>query len=476
MSFASLEFFVFLAIVLPLYYALEQRWQNRMLLLAGYFFYGWWDWRFLGLIGVSTICDYLVGLGLARLRPADRRRRWLLAASLTLNLGFLGTFKYFDFFASSAVELLERLGFAPDPVTIHVILPVGISFYTFQSMAYTIDVYRGSTPAVRSFVDVALYVNYFPQLVAGPIERAQNLLPQLMSRRIVTARHLAEGGVLILLGLFRKIVIADTVAPFVQAAFAHPDAYSSSGLLVATLLFSLQIYGDFAGYSDIARGTSKLMGIELMKNFEQPYFSTSITEFWRRWHVSLSTWLRDYLYVPLGGNRHGTLRTYRNLLLTMLLGGLWHGAAWGFVLWGALHGLYLAIHKLVSSVRPPAPDPPRLLQLAKGAAVFLLVSLTWIPFREPDGGRALHFLSRLLAWDGPLLDLANPGKVLQPGLALALGALATVAIDVPIRRSGDHEVFLRWPTLARASLYAVMAAGLTLFGGSHDVAFIYFQF
>ena len=476
MSFASLEFFVFLALVLPAYYALEQRWQNRLLFVAGYFFYGWWDWRFLGLIGISTICDYLVGLGLARLGPEDRRRRWLLAASLSLNLGLLGAFKYFDFFAASAVRLLEGLGFAADPVTLHVVLPVGISFYTFQSMAYTIDVYRGRTPAVRSFVDLALYVNYFPQLVAGPIERAQSLLPQLTSRRVVTARHLAEGGVLILLGLFRKVVIADTVAPFVQAAFAHPDAYSSSGLLVATLLFSLQIYGDFAGYSDIARGTSKLMGIELMRNFEQPYFSTSITEFWRRWHVSLSTWLRDYLYVPLGGSRHGTARTYRNLLLTMLLGGLWHGAAWGFVLWGALHGLYLAVHKLVSAARPPAADAAAPLRVAKGVALFVLVSLTWIPFREPDGGRALHFLSRLLAWDGPLLDLANPGKVLQPGLALVLAAVATIAIDLPIRRSGDHEVFLRWPMLARASLYSVMAAGLMLFGGSHDVAFIYFQF
>ncbi|NLX14084.1 MAG: MBOAT family protein [Phycisphaerales bacterium] len=325
MVFTSFTFVFFLAVVLPLYYALSHRWQNRFLLVASYVFYGAWDWRFLSLLAISTVVDYLVADRLHR-TASMAGKRILLGISLCGNLGLLAFFKYFNFFLDSFNQLSASLGLGQCSWAIHIILPVGISFYTFQTMGYVIDVYRGRQEPARNFLDFALYVSYFPQLVAGPIERAGNLLPAIYRPRKVTPSQIGTGLQLILMGYLKKIAIADAVAPYVNDIFADPAHQSSVRLLLGLYLFAIQIYGDFSGYSDIARGVSRLLGIELMINFKQPYLSANITEFWRRWHISLSTWLRDYLYIPLGGNRKGTSNTYRNLMLTMLLGGLWHGA------------------------------------------------------------------------------------------------------------------------------------------------------
>ncbi len=340
MLFNSLEFVVFFAVVLALYSVLNHPRQNALLLVASYVFYGAWDYRFLLLLIGTTLVDYAVGLAIDRRSdPAARRR--ILMFSIVANLGVLGVFKYFNFFADSLVEFAGLFGLSVSPVTLNIVLPVGISFYTFQSMAYTIDVYRGHLKPCRSLPDFALYVTFFPQLVAGPIERATHLLPQIYARRVMTAEKIGSGLSLIALGFFKKVVMADNLAPTVNEIFAKQGGYTAEEVLVGAIFFAFQIYGDFSGYTDIARGTSRVLGFELMDNFREPYFARSPSDFWQRWHISLSTWLRDYLYISLGGNRGGRLTTYRNLILTMLLGGLWHGAAWNFVWWGLYHGTLL---------------------------------------------------------------------------------------------------------------------------------------
>ena len=473
MIFNSLEYFLFLPLVLGVYYALKPRAQNVWLLLASYFFYGWWDWRFLSLLWISTLVDYACGLAIAR-HPL-RKRIWLIL-SLAANLGILGFFKYFNFFVDSAAVALAGLGFEPHLPVLRIILPVGISFYTFQTMSYTIDVYRGHVAATRNLLDFALYVAYFPQLVAGPIERATHLLKQIASPRAVTRPMLESGCFLILLGLFRKVAIADGVAPLVNGIFAEPEYCSWLKLCLGAALFAIQIYCDFAGYSDIARGTSRLVGIELMVNFRQPYFSRNITEFWRRWHISLSTWLRDYLYIPLGGNRHGTLATYRNLWLTMLLGGLWHGARWNFVIWGGLHGAYLAVHKLWLARRGGRPDIEPLARLTPGAILgaagtFLLVDFAWIFFRCPSLDSASGFLHGVFTFRGGWAHL--PWGLLVATLAYAG---LTFFTDLPDYAENRQERMLDWPWLARSATYAAMLFLLILLRPLDDTPFIYFQF
>ncbi len=335
---------------------------RRAVLVASYVFYGYWDWRFCSLLLISTVVDFFVGRAIARVRRSARRKR-LLWVSCVVNLGILGFFKYFNFFVDSVQEVAAGLGLSVDFLHLNIILPVGISFYTFQTMSYTIDIYRRKLEPTHSLVDFALFVAFFPQLVAGPIERARNLLPQIAVMGRPTRTQVADGLVLLTVGYFKKVLIGDACGRIVDHIFGQPDLYRSPELLAGLILFSIQIYADFSGYSDIARGLAKLLGIELMKNFEQPYLSANITEFWRRWHISLSSWLRDYLYISLGGNRRGNARTYLNLMTTMLLGGLWHGAAWTFVVWGGLHGLYLAVHKMLRTLRvagpPPLPPDPR---------------------------------------------------------------------------------------------------------------------
>lgn len=474
MLFCTWNFGLFLLIVVGLYYLVPRRRQNLLLLFASYVFYGWWDWRFLGLIALSTGVDFVVAQRLGRTEAEDARKR-LVWVSLVVNIGVLGFFKYFDFFTNSVAAGLGAIGFEPHLPLLEVILPVGISFYTFQTMAYTIDVYRRRLKPTNDLTVFALYVCYFPQLVAGPIERADQLLPQLSKPRALARTDFAGGLQLILIGTFRKIAIADFAASEVSAAFAEPGEAPGMMLLRGVLLFALQVYGDFSGYSSIARGTSRLLGIELMRNFEQPYLSTNIAVFWRRWHISLSTWLRDYLYIPLGGGRGGTLRTYRNLALTMLLGGLWHGASWNFVVWGGIHGVALSAHRLwLRGQRPTQRSwrirSPQVLAETVGAwaATMFVVLVAWVFFRAPDLPSSLSILEGIFT-------LRGHGSLRLLALPLALGALAML-LDVPQYVTGEHTVLSRLPWPLRGCIYAIMIVTITLMLRDTNVPFIYFQF
>lgn len=347
MLFNSGVFLKFFAAFLLLYWLVRHdlRARNWLIVLASYLFYGWWDYRFLSLILISSVMDYGVGLALQGAERPRARQAWLVV-SLAGNLAILGFFKYYDFFVSSGAALLAQLGLPFHARTLGIILPVGVSFYTFQSISYVMDVYRRELPATRSLVQFLAYVSFFPQLVAGPIERAAHLLPQFAKTRAITPRMLEEGGWLMVLGLFKKVVLADNLAPLADMVYQN-TTFSGPAVALGTVAFAFQIYCDFSGYSDIARGTARVLGFDIMVNFNLPYAAANLREFWRRWHISLSTWLRDYLYIPLGGNRGGKARTCLNVFLTMLLGGLWHGAAWNFVLWGVWHGAGLVVQRVV---------------------------------------------------------------------------------------------------------------------------------
>ncbi len=483
MLFNSIEFAVFLPIVVGIYYSLEKRLQNLFLVAAGFFFYGWWDWQFCGLLAFSILLDYNCALGLRR---DPGRAKSYLALSLAGNLGVLGLFKYFDFFAASFAGLLSSLGVSADPPLLDVILPVGISFYTFQTLAYTIDVYRGKIEPSRDLTVVALYVSFFPQLVAGPIERPGRLLGQFEKARLVDASKIASGCFLILLGLFKKIAIADAVAHRVNVVFGGAADASWVVLLEGAWLFSFQIYCDFSGYSDIARGAARLFGIDLMRNFNQPYLATDITDFWRRWHISLSTWLRDYLYIPLGGNREGVRKTYRNLLVTMVLGGLWHGANWTFVIWGALHGIYLSLHKMMLGRQGrtvPVEGTPQgspLLPALKRLATFHLVLAAWIFFRAPTAMSALRYLGGIALFRGGvgavLSDPYGTLSLLRRTATLIFYGTLVLAVDLPRYRGGRHEAIRAWRAPIRGAAYAAMVLLMILLRPDNETPFIYFQF
>jgi D-alanyl-lipoteichoic acid acyltransferase DltB (MBOAT superfamily) len=470
MAFNSVQYALFLILVVVVYRTLRRRGQNVLLLVASYVFYAAWDWRFLSLLLISTATDFLVGRAMGR-STDDFRRRRLLAISMTVNLGLLAGFKYFNFFVESAAGLLNAAGLEADWVTLTVILPVGISFYTFQTMSYTIDVYRRKVEPTQDLLGFAVFVAFFPQLVAGPIERARRLLPQFAVRRSVArGDHLWSALHLIGLGLFKKVVIADAVAPHVNSAFAAAGSAGWLTLLVGLVGFSLQIYGDFSGYSNIARGSARLLGIELMVNFNQPYLARNISHFWRCWHISFSTWLRDYLYIPLGGNRGSEVTVYRNLMITMLLGGLWHGAAWTFVVWGALHGLLLALHRRFRSRTAGSElDPPTLRTLPSVLVTFTGVTLTWIFFRAATFGEAWDYL-------GGLMTL-RPGAVSASAVWTVVPALlVTIVIDLAQRRAGMHEAIGRWPAVARGLAYGAGVTTFIVFSGNAPVPFLYFQF
>ena len=471
MTFNSLQYAVFLPVVLVLYWAVRHRAQNALLLVASYLFYGAWDWRFLGLLVFSSVVDFSIGRSLGR-AERESRRHSLLVTSLVVNLGVLGFFKYFNFFVDSAVDLLGTVGLEPATPAIRVLLPVGISFYTFQSLSYTIDVYRRRIEPTSSLLDFCTFVAFFPQLVAGPIERASHLLPEIQNpRRRPDSFQLRSGCVLILIGLVKKVAIADALAPSVNTAFRSAEAGTGHWLtlLVGAYAFALQIYCDFSGYSDIARGSSRLLGIELMRNFEQPYLSRSITEFWRRWHISLSSWLRDYLYIPLGGNRRGARRTSINLFLTMLLGGLWHGAAWTFVAWGALHGLYLGLDRVTGRESADAGRPLRTSDVPAILVTFHLVCLAWILFRADSIEGAWRYLGGIITMTGGALSLG-------PMVLTVIGGLAALGIDLLQRRTGHHDALLRWPEWQRGLAYGAAVTAIVLFSGGSPVPFIYFQF
>jgi alginate O-acetyltransferase complex protein AlgI len=442
------------------------RQQNVLLVAASYLFYGWWDWRFLSLIIVSTILDYCVARAVGSAKGAGRKRL-LLTISVVGNLGILGFFKYCDFFIQSAVGVLGAFGLAADVDVLGIILPVGISFYTFQTMSYTIDVYRGRMEPVRDVLAVAAYVSFFPQLVAGPIERGSRLLPQMQAPRRLTAAGAEEGFWLVVFGFFKKCVVADNLAILVERAYSASD--SSSMIVIGTIAFAVQIYCDFSGYSDIARGVSRWFGIDLMVNFRAPYFARSIQEFWRRWHISLSTWLRDYLYVPLGGNRKGPKRTYVNLMLTMLLGGLWHGAAWNFVAWGAWHGGLLAVHRFFFS-RNPEARTGLVWSVAGWTVTFVAVLVSWLLFRARSLSHALRLLETVFR--GGEESLFGLGEL----VALVALALPVVLIDLWQERSGRQTPAGDGPLLLRGVVAGILVAAVVIFGSFGGKEFIYFQF
>ena len=342
MLFNSLEFFIFLPIVFILYWYIINKnlnLQNSLLLIASYVFYGWWDYRFLSLIALSTIVDYIVGLSIHNADTKANKKYWLIL-SMLFNLGLLGFFKYYNFFIDSWVDLISSFGYSIENTwTLKVILPVGISFYTFQTMSYSIDIYREKLAPTKNFIAFAAFVSFFPQLVAGPIERASNLLPQILKKRKFDKDLAIKGIEQIVWGMFKKVVIADSIAPIVNDIFNNYDSFSGGTLITGAIFFAVQIYCDFSGYSDIAIGTAKLFGFNLMTNFNFPYFSRSIAEFWRKWHISLSTWFRDYLYIPLGGSKVGKVKGVRNVFAIFLVSGFWHGANWTFIAWGGIHAL-----------------------------------------------------------------------------------------------------------------------------------------
>ena len=468
MLFTEPVFFLFFAAVFAVAW-LERSLRRRKLwlLAASYLFYAGWDWRFLSLIALSTVVDFAIGLALERSARAASRRS-LLVASLGINLGLLAVFKYYGFFVDSAVGLLSALGLEPAARVPEIVLPVGISFYTFQTLSYTIDVYRGRLAPVRSFTDFALFVSFFPQLVAGPIVRAADFLPQLESRPrwrdVAVRRNLA----LFLVGFVKKACIADGVAPFVDRVFAAPATFTALAIWTAVALYAVQIYCDFSGYSDMAIACAGLLGYRLAPNFAFPYLASSVADFWRRWHVSLSTWLRDYLYVPLGGSRGSRLATHRNLLLTMLLGGLWHGAAWTFVAWGALHGLALAAHRewrRLSAGRRPSLPGGRVLATA---LTLHWVLLTWIFFRAQSFADAAVLGRAFLLFHSP-----GP-RALDP----ALLGLAALLLAVHLLSAGRRveEAVERLPDWAFAGGYGAAAALVAFFLPLRTDAFIYFQF
>lgn len=477
MLFNSLTFAAFAALFFPGYFLLQGTNRLWFVLIASYIFYGWWDWRFLGLLGLSTVVDYSIGRML-EFEDDSRRRRMLLVGSIIVNLSILGFFKYFNFFEGSLVAALKFFGFTPSWVTLNVILPVGVSFYTFQSLSYTIDVYRGVCPPERNLLRFAAFVALFPQLVAGPIVRAVHLLPQFDTDHKFDWERTFRGLELIAWGFFLKIVVADTIGHqlSIDGSFASPQNFGAAGHALAAVLFAFQIYGDFAGYSAIAIGLGRIMGFDLGVNFRRPYLSASFSEFWQRWHISLSSWLRDYLYIPLGGNRGSRLRTFRNLMITMFLGGLWHGAAWTFVVWGMLHGSYLVIWRFGENLSE------RLQWLNSAAAkwasrilgiltVFTLTCFAWIFFRSPSLAVAAEITRRILTLDHTTLVTTD-----RIGMTKCFVVVLTVvAIDIFAEFKIVQNFYGR-----RLELRAAAIAGLfwmtALLGTFSGAEFIYFQF
>jgi alginate O-acetyltransferase complex protein AlgI len=460
MLFNSVPYLLFLPFVVVVYHRLTLRQQQVFILLASYGFYWVWSIKYSLLLFITTVVDYSVALWLDRETDA-RKRRYIVTISMAANLTLLAVFKYADFLSASALEVF---GFRPWPV-LNLTLPLGISFYTFMSMAYVIDVYRREIPARKSLLQMALFVSYFPHLVAGPILRASSLLPQLEVRQPLDWTNIRRGVALILWGMLLKVYVADSAARFVSEAYAAPGAASGAGLLLATYAFAVQIYCDFSGYSDIAIGSALLLGVRLPENFQRPYLALTMRDFWRRWHISLSTWLRDYLYVPLGGNRKGELRTYVNLFLTMLLGGLWHGAGWNWVIWGALHGTVLAVERAFGIESMKSKN--RVLGILRWAVTFHLVCLSWVFFRSPTFAGAWEIVTRIATqapgeWYGGLRPLVVLGLV----LALDYSGLR----DKWLAFAETRGTLVRWVAIPLVALFAIT------FKGASNPEFIYFQF
>ena len=469
MLFPTITFAVFMVLVLAVHSVLLERptaWKASMV-VASAVFYGWWDWRFLSLIWLSTIVDFTAGRAIYASDDPGRRRLWLVA-SLSTNLGMLAVFKYAGFFVDQFVDLLGGLGMDVSAGPLRIILPVGISFYTFQTMSYTIDIHRRVMAPTTSLLDFALFVGFFPQLVAGPIVRARDFLAQLATddrAPIETGR----AGKLIIGGLFKKVVLADTLgAELVDGVFADPGGATGLETLLAVYGYALQIYGDFSGYSDIAIGVALLLGFRFPTNFDQPYRALSLQDFWRRWHISLSSWLRDYLYIGLGGNQGGRARTARNLLATMLLGGLWHGAGWTFVLWGAIHGVGLVAERFVPGLGS-VPKASRIGRVVRGLLVFHVVCAAWVFFRSVDLDRALDVFAAL---GGSWTSAPSVGR----GVAVLLVAGAITQLWPAGRFDAWWDRLAGLPVLLQAAGLAVAFVLLDALGPEGVAPFLYFAF
>lgn len=478
MLFNSIGFAIFLPIVFVLYWFVTSknlRLQNILLLLASYYFYACWDWRFLFLLIFSTALDYYTGLKMAD-APNKKLKKFWLVLSVAINLGFLGFFKYYNFFIESFAQGLSELGIHTDPWTLQVILPVGISFYTFHGLSYVIDIYQDRIKPERNVVDYSVFVSFFPLLVAGPIERATHLLPQIKKKRTFDYSRAVDGLRQILWGLFKKVVIADNCAEIANMVFNNSGDYGGSTLVLGVIFFAFQIYCDFSGYSDIALGTARLFGIELLRNFAFPYFSRDIAEFWRRWHISLSTWFRDYLYIPLGGSKGGTWMRARNVFIIFIVSGFWHGANWTFIIWGFLNGLYMMPSVLSKTNRAHLDTVaqgkflPSLKEFMLMIITFALACFAWIFFRAESVGHAFSYIA----------DIFSPSLFTIPEIRPKL-LFVLLAVFILIEWLGREQQYaiaklgLNWPRPVRWAAYYIIVFAIFFFGGSQQ-EFIYFQF
>lgn len=476
MLFDTPVYFAFLIPVVLAYWRLSHRKQNVFLLLASYLFYGWWDWRFLALMIGSTTMDYLIAQKVAPGGANPNRKKWFIV-SLLLNFGILGVFKYFNFFVDSFASALDGLGLhLPLPV-IHIILPPGISFYTFQEVAYIVDVYKGRLEPSKSFVEYALFISLFPHLIAGPIQKPGHLLPQVQRNRLFDADRVFDGMLLIFSGLLRKCVVADNCALLANAVFGGQLGPPNFWIvLIGTYAFAWQVYADFSGYSDIARGSAQLLGFHFMVNFRQPFLAQRLQDFWRRWHISLSTWLRDYLYIPLGGSAGGQRKLYRNLLTTMVLCGLWHGANWTFVVFGAIHGIVMSVERLFlpamkkpADAAPPHPSGGVLSVWGQRIVTFHLFCLSLVFFRAPSLSSALELL-------GGVFNFTWRSEYGSAFFVLCVFSLPLFLVDLLLEANNEEYPFAKAPYAVRTGLAAAALFLLAFFSGNDLNAFIYFQF
>jgi alginate O-acetyltransferase complex protein AlgI len=479
--FNSFEFLLFLPIVFMLYWFVfnkSLKWQNALVLVASYFFYGWWSWKFMGLLMLSTALDYAYGFWVAS--PKRKKAKFFLYLSIINNLGILGVFKYYNFFAKQFQHGFDLLGLHTNPVLLNVALPIGISFYTFHGMSYVFDIYRGQQKPVSNFVEYSVFVSFFPLLVAGPIERASHLLPQVQKERTFNYTQAVEGCRLILWGMFKKVVIADSLAGTVDAIFNNYQHENGVTLIIGAIAFSFQIYGDFSGYSDIALGTAKLFGFELLSNFKFPYFSRDVAEFWRRWHISLSSWFRDYLYIPLGGSKNGKYKAIRNTFIIFLVSGFWHGASWNFIAWGFIHACGFLPLLLLNRNRKHVTDVvaqdrklPNLKELWQMTSTFAFVTFAWVFFRAKDLGEALGYIERICVSIN-----YNPKQFFYlPGGKMAFLYIIPLIWGDWWFRENERELKYVKSNIFRFTIYYLVIF-LLIYYSNHisNSTFIYFQF
>ncbi len=468
MLFNSFDFAFFLPIVFLIYWSLHRniKFQNLIIVIASYIFYGWWDWRFLSLIFVSSLIDFLIGLKLYKTQ-LPTKRKLLVFTSVFVNIGFLAFFKYFNFFLDSIDTVFSFLGKPLNSTSLNIVLPVGISFYTFQTLSYTLDIYKKKLKPTDNPLAFFAFVSFFPQLVAGPIERASNLLPQFSNTRTVNEKTISYGFKLIIWGFFLKVVVADRAAIYVNSVYNNIDNHDGLTFIAATILFAFQIYGDFAGYSLIAIGTAKLFGFDLMTNFRRPYFSRSVSEFWGRWHISLSTWFRDYVYIPLGGNRSSKPKWLYNLFVTFVISGLWHGANWTFVIWGALNGIYLIIEVIIGKKE------------RKGVhnilITFILINFSWVFFRANTVQDAFSILKDIFLNPGSIYIGIGDDITAPIYAALAIGLLVLLELKREFF-SNLFSAFWKRFQVVRMVGYSVIIFLIFYLGVFNESQFIYFQF